>query len=178
MSKAIVFVVLLFVFPAAQSVDHTVGGSTGWTTGFNYTEWASRQTFRLNDNLVFNFGPPHSVDRVNSDDFGSCSSASPIRSYTASPATITLNTTGEWYFLCPVPGHCSGGQRLSVNVAGGSAPSTPGGPPASGGSAPSTPGGPPAAGGTPAPSAATVLGEGGGLVVAGLVSLVMAGLMG
>ncbi|GER49383.1 early nodulin-like protein 15 [Striga asiatica] len=175
MSKATVFLVFLFVFPAAQAVDHTVGGSTGWTASFNYTEWASRQTFRVNDNLVFNFGPPHSVDIVSADDFSSCSSASPIRSYTASPATITLNTSGEWYFICPVTGHCSGGQRLSVNVAGGS---TPAGPPASGGSTPSTPGGPPAAGGTPRPSAATGLGGGGGLVVAGLVSIVMVGLMG
>ncbi|CAI0629286.1 unnamed protein product [Linum tenue] len=35
---------------------------------------------------------------------------------TNTPARITLNTSGEHYFICGVPGHCSAGQKVTVNV--------------------------------------------------------------
>ncbi|GFP90514.1 uclacyanin-3 [Phtheirospermum japonicum] len=192
MAKVIAFLALLLISPAAYAVDYTVGGPSGWTTGVDYTAWASGQTFTTNDTLVFNYGPTHAVDIVeDADDYRDCDTDSPRSSYTVSPTRIALNTTGPWYFICPRGNHCQNGQRLAINVtaagttppggspppAGGSVPPTPPGtPPATpgtpSGTPPATPGTPPStATPPPAPSAAA------GLEV-GLISLVMAAVVG
>ncbi|GFP90513.1 uclacyanin-3 [Phtheirospermum japonicum] len=143
MVKAIALVVLLLISPAAYAVTHTVGDSSGWTTGFDYATWASGKNFAVGDTLVFTYGPSHAVDEVSQ---GGCNTANPLGSYTSSPTTINLNTTGTRYFICPRSNHCSQGQRLTVTVAAAGSTS----PPPTGGSAPSTPAGtPPATPGTP-----------------------------
>ncbi|MQK22100.1 hypothetical protein EI013_27420, partial [Escherichia coli] len=35
---------------------------------------------------------------------------------TDSPASVSLNQTGQQYFICTVGGHCSSGQKLAINV--------------------------------------------------------------
>jgi hypothetical protein len=78
---------------------------------------------------VFNYNSgAHTVTEVNKNDYESCSS-SKAATPSATTATVqppsTLSTPGTHFFICGVPGHCSGGMKLSVDVGGGS-PATPG----------------------------------------------------
>ncbi|XP_071711916.1 mavicyanin-like [Rutidosis leptorrhynchoides] len=128
----IIGVVLLMIFlscsvPCLAKV-YTVGDSSGWSLGVDYSTWTSDKTFAVGDTLVFNYGSSHSVDEVTSSDYGTCNVGNSIASYTSGPTTIALNTTGTHYFVCGVVGHCSGGMKLSVPVTGGggATPATPG----------------------------------------------------
>lgn len=68
---------------------------------------------------MFNYGSSHTVAEVSSDDYGTCNVGNTITSYSSSPTTVALNTTGTHYFICGVVGHCSGGMKVSVPVTGG-----------------------------------------------------------
>ncbi|CAI0389283.1 unnamed protein product [Linum tenue] len=116
---AIVIAALLHI--SAAQTPHTVGGNAGWTIPQGgesvYSNWASGNSFAVGDILVFNFAAgAHDVTQVNKADYDSCSAANPMMTSTTGPARITLNSTGEHYFICGVPGHCSAGQKVTVNV--------------------------------------------------------------
>ncbi|KAL3613666.1 hypothetical protein CASFOL_041740 [Castilleja foliolosa] len=177
MDKAIVLIVLLLISPAAYAATHNVGDTRGWTTGGEYATWASAQNFTVGDTLVFTYASTHAVDEVTEDNYNSCNTSSPLSTNSPSPTTITLNTTGTRYFICPRAAHCStGGQKLSITVAAAGATSPPAGstPSTPAGSTPATPGkNPPPA----PPSAAATLGGGDSLMV-GLMSLVLVAVVG
>jgi hypothetical protein len=44
-------VLLAAAAPAAYAVDYTVGDSSGWTGGVDYSTWASDKTFNVGDTL-------------------------------------------------------------------------------------------------------------------------------
>ncbi|MED6168039.1 hypothetical protein PIB30_008392 [Stylosanthes scabra] len=131
--------------PATGPVTYTVGGTSGWTIGtVNYTSWASGKTFKVGDILVFNFVKnAHNVEEVTKKNYDSCSSTSPIATYNAPPVRVTLNKTGEHYFICGFTGHCAAGQKLAINVtgaaSGGGKATSPSPSPSSSGSTPETP---------------------------------------
>lgn len=132
-------------------VTFTVGGNSGWIVPSGgaafYVSWASGKTFRVGDTLVFNYrANAHNVEEVTKANYDACSSTSPLATYSTPPVTVTLNKTGEHYFICGVPGHCSGGQKLAINVTG-SATTTPS--PSSPSTNPSSPS--PEGAGTPPP---------------------------
>ncbi|XP_071742243.1 blue copper protein 1a-like [Rutidosis leptorrhynchoides] len=153
-SSMVVFMVMMVAAMQMQSsmaqTRHVVGGPLGWTIPSNgpaaYSTWASQQTFRVGDVLVFNFTTGnHNVAEVSQAAYGPCTSTNPISMTTTGPASITLTTAGTHYYICTVGGHCQIGQKLTVNVVGAAtAPTTP---PAA---APTTP--PPTAAPTPTPT--------------------------
>ncbi|GJW96448.1 cucumber peeling cupredoxin-like protein [Tanacetum coccineum] len=124
---------------------HVVGDSIGWTIPTNgagaYTTWAASQTFRVGDTLFFNFTTGvHNVQEVSQSAYGPCTVANPISTETNGPATITLRTAGNHYYICAFGTHCQAGQKVTVNVVGGSTPTPPASTsPAPAGSPPSTP---------------------------------------
>lgn len=133
--------------PSTGSVTYTVGNTTGWTIPSGgaaaYVTWASAKTFKVGDILVFNYQrSAHNVEEVTKEKFDSCSSASPLATYTTPPVRVTLNKTGPHYFICGFPGHCSAGQKLAINVTG-KATATP---PSSAATPPTTPSSPSPAG--------------------------------
>ncbi|XP_057415452.1 mavicyanin-like [Lotus japonicus] len=135
---------------ASAQTRHFVGDSTGWTipTGGAsfYTNWAANKTFSVGDTLAFNYAASaHNVEEVTKEKYDSCNSTSPIATYTTSPVTVTINNTGAHYFICGVTGHCLGGQKLSINVTGGSSTATP----------PSSTATPPSSSTTPSPPSST-----------------------
>lgn len=72
---------------------------------------------------AFNFRTgAHDVTQVTKEAYDACNGTNPISHKTTGPANITLNATGEHYYICAVPGHCSAGQKLSINVTGASSP--------------------------------------------------------
>ncbi|XP_057415454.1 mavicyanin-like [Lotus japonicus] len=136
----------LFHSSSAQT-RHVVGDSTGWTIPTSgasfYTNWAANKSFCVGDTLVFNYAASaHNVEEVTKEKYDSCNSTSPIATYTTPPVTVTINKTGAHYFICGAPGHCLGGQKLSINVTGGSSTAPP----------PSSTATPPSSSTTPSPS--------------------------
>ncbi|KAL4589791.1 hypothetical protein LXL04_002701 [Taraxacum kok-saghyz] len=139
----------------AAQTTHVVGDALGWNvppTGPSaYITWASSQTFRVGDVLLFNFTTGfHNVAEVSQAAYGPCTTANPISIVTTGPVRLTLNAPGTHYYVCTVGTHCQIGQKLTINVSAASA--TP--PPAL---APTTPAPliPPTATPTPTPSTTT-----------------------
>ncbi|KAA8520432.1 hypothetical protein F0562_014688 [Nyssa sinensis] len=131
MAAAALFLLLLAA-PAAYAAEHTVGGSTGWSTSGNYATWAAGQTFTVGDTLLFNYdSSTHSVDQVSQTDYTNCNTGNALQSYTGGKTTISLTTAGPLYFTCPTIGHCQQGMKLAITVAaasttpGGTTPTTP-----------------------------------------------------
>ncbi|WVZ92448.1 hypothetical protein U9M48_038512 [Paspalum notatum var. saurae] len=145
-SSLIALLVVVSCAAAASATQFTVGDSSGWTIGPNYSSWTSGKTFTVGDTLLFNFATgAHDVLEVSKSDYDSCT-ANALNTFTNGPATVTL-TAGTHYYICGISGHCGAGMKLAVSV--GSGAPAPGGSP---GTAPA-PGGSP---GTPsAPSSAS-----------------------
>ncbi|KAJ7956718.1 blue copper protein-like [Quillaja saponaria] len=105
---------------SSAQTRYVVGDALGWTIpqdSSTYTSWAANKNFNSGDTLVFNFTSGlHDVAQVTKAAFDSCSATNPISILTISPATITLNGTGEHYFICTFASHCSLGQKLSITV--------------------------------------------------------------
>ncbi|KAL2340367.1 hypothetical protein Fmac_008307 [Flemingia macrophylla] len=123
MASLITIAVAATILLNIEAAEYTVGDGTGWTNSASggasfYSNWASNITFREGDILVFRFSTGHTVAEVTDQaSFDSCNVNNNSGVINTSPARITLNHTGEFYFVCTVQGHCSnGGQKLSVNV--------------------------------------------------------------
>lgn len=117
----------------SSATDYTVGDTSGWTTGIDYSTWTSSKTFVVGDTLGFTYAPSlHTVNEVSPSDYSACSTSNYITTDSSGSTTIPLKTAGTHYFVCGVPGHCIGGMKLAVTVAssgggggGSSSPATP-----------------------------------------------------
>lgn len=88
---------------------------------------------------VFTYASNHRVDEVNKAGYDGCSSSNVIKSHADGNTTITLNSTGPYYFLCPIQNHCSEGMKLTVTVTSSGSSPTPGGTPSTNTSSPPPP---------------------------------------
>ena len=70
---------------------------------------------------AFNYGAGHTVDEVKESDYKSCTAGNSISTDSSGATTIALKSAGTHYFICSVPGHCSGGMKLVVTVKSGKA---------------------------------------------------------
>ncbi|KAM7268456.1 hypothetical protein ACFE04_010622 [Oxalis oulophora] len=115
-----VAVAVMSQYTAAQTV-YTVGDTSGWMVPSNgastYTTWAKNKSFKVGDILSFNFASGnHDVAEVTKSNFNGCNTASPVSLTSNGPANITLKSAGQHYYICTFTGHCSGGQKLAINV--------------------------------------------------------------
>ncbi|KAJ6841219.1 putative blue copper protein [Iris pallida] len=123
----------------ASATDYVVGDTAGWAVGVDYSTWTSGKTFVVGDNLVFNYAAgAHTVSEVTASDYGSCSTSNGASTDSSGATTVPLKTAGTHYFICGVPGHCSGGMKLSVPVTGSSSTVPSNSTPPSTGTTPST----------------------------------------
>ncbi|XVF39580.1 hypothetical protein PTKIN_Ptkin01aG0045200 [Pterospermum kingtungense] len=113
---------LCMVVPSLATV-YTVGGTSGWTSGVDYTSWTKGKTFKVGDSLVFNYPTSHTVDEVSSSDYSTCTVGNSITTDSSGATTIALKKAGTHYFICGTIGHCANGMKLAVKVESGSAPS-------------------------------------------------------
>ncbi|CAN4113011.1 unnamed protein product [Withania somnifera] len=95
----------------------------GWTvptgSAVSYQRWANGKFFKVGDTLVFNFvNGAHNVATVSKAAYDTCNTTSPIDTISTGPARITLTDSGEHYYMCTFPSHCSMGQKLAINVTG------------------------------------------------------------
>ncbi|EOA19470.1 hypothetical protein CARUB_v10002053mg [Capsella rubella] len=103
----------------SEAAVYKVGDSAGWTTIANvdYKLWASTKTFHIGDTVLFEYNPQfHNVMRVTHQMYRSCNSSNPISTFTTGNDSITLTNHGHHFFFCGVPGHCTAGQKLDLNV--------------------------------------------------------------
>ncbi|GAV82495.1 Cu_bind_like domain-containing protein [Cephalotus follicularis] len=131
----VVGVLATAMFQATYAAEYTVGGSRGWTNVNNasfYSDWEEGISFNVGDVLIFNFATGvHDVATVTKADYDACNTANTITTVTTGPARVTLNAAGEHYYICTFTGHCSGGQKINIEVGTssptpGSSPTTPG----------------------------------------------------
>ncbi|KAL6527281.1 hypothetical protein OROGR_016371 [Orobanche gracilis] len=130
-------VLVLLICRGVPAEVYTVGDSSGWAMGADYSTWPTDKTFTVGDTLAFNYAPGHTVDEVSAKDYKSCTTGNSITTDSSGATSIALKTSGTHYFICGVPGHCSGGMKLAVTVA--AAASGAGGVPSSTGAATSPP---------------------------------------
>ncbi|KAK4434225.1 Blue copper protein [Sesamum alatum] len=142
----VVLAVICSGIPAVPAAVYTVGESSGWAMGGDYGSWASDKTFAVGDTLVFNYAPGHTVDEVSANDYKSCTTGNSLSSDSSGATSITLKSAGSHYFICGVPGHCSGGMKLAVTVAAGAS---------TGGSTGASPSGTTTSPSTPTPTTTT-----------------------
>ncbi|RLN04594.1 blue copper protein-like [Panicum miliaceum] len=144
-SALIALLVAVSCAAAASAVTFTVGDTQGWNLGVDYDTWARGKNFSVGDTLVFNFPTgTHDVLVVSKSDYDGCNTGSAMNTIQTSPATVTLTSADNQYYICGISTHCSsGGMKLAVNVGSGSggspSPSTPSAP---GTPSPTTPAGP------------------------------------
>ncbi|TXG52737.1 hypothetical protein EZV62_021906 [Acer yangbiense] len=120
----VVAVVFCMLVPSCLATVYTVGDTSGWTLGVDYTTWAGSNTVAVGDSIVFNYGSSHSVDEVSASDYKSCTTGNAISTDNSGATTITLKTAGTHYFICGVASHCSTGMKLAVTVGSGSGSGT------------------------------------------------------
>ncbi|KAM6566186.1 hypothetical protein CsatA_025314 [Cannabis sativa] len=94
-----VLAVLVLVLKLSMAAVYKVGDSSGWTTiEFEY-------------NAQF-----HNVMRVTHAMYKTCNASLPLETYTTGNDSITITTRGHHFYMCGVPGHCQGGQKVDINV--------------------------------------------------------------
>ncbi|XP_027173927.1 uncharacterized protein LOC113773480 [Coffea eugenioides] len=113
--------------PAASRtpVTYIVGDDLGWIVPpggkIAYETWAYDKIFTVGDTLVFNFTTgEQDIARVTKEAFDTCNSTNSLSLQTTGPASYTLNSTGEYYFISTLDSHCFLGQKLAIIVTSGS----------------------------------------------------------
>ncbi|KAJ1281142.1 hypothetical protein BS78_04G285600 [Paspalum vaginatum] len=120
--------VLLLVASSSTAAanSYTVGDGSGWTTGVDYTTWASSKSFKVGDTLVFKYAKGlHTVVEVSAADYMACTAVNALGSDSSGATTVPLKTPGSHYFVCSITGHCGAGMKLAVTVGGSSSPASP-----------------------------------------------------
>ncbi|KAG7555914.1 Phytocyanin domain [Arabidopsis suecica] len=178
--KTVTFMVLVFAAVVVFAEDYDVGDDTEWTRPMDpefYTTWATGKTFRVGDELEFDFAAGrHDVAVVTQDAFENCEKEKPISHMTVPPVKIMLNTTGPQYFICTV-GLGAGASGGATPGAGGGATPAPGSTPSAGGTTPPTAGGtttPSGSSGTTTPAGNAASSLGGATFLVAFVSAVVA----
>ncbi|KAI9107310.1 hypothetical protein K1719_021698 [Acacia pycnantha] len=102
----------------AMATDHVVGGDSGWTVNYNYSNWANNITFVVGDNLVFKYdNTEHNVFIVNATMFQNCIVPGENQPLRSGNDVIPLDSPGKKWYICGVSDHCEDlGMKLTLNV--------------------------------------------------------------
>ncbi|KAF8393192.1 hypothetical protein HHK36_021433 [Tetracentron sinense] len=112
---------LAALLQGATAVTYTVGDSLGWTTppggAIAYSTWANQHTFRVGDNLFFNWTGNHNVAEVSSEtDYDNCNQKNVEMTLGSPEVNVPLTTKKDYYYICTVASHCSLGQKVKISV--------------------------------------------------------------
>ncbi|CAM0951782.1 unnamed protein product [Alopecurus aequalis] len=119
-SAALVALLVVGCAATAAATSYTVGDGKGWVIGVDYSGWTSGKSFVVGDKLVFTYASKaHTVTEVTQSGYSSCSGSNALGNDDSGSTTVALNTPGTHYYICNIPGHCAGGMKLAVTVAGG-----------------------------------------------------------
>ncbi|EEF44409.1 early nodulin-like protein 2 [Ricinus communis] len=115
-----IFLVMMgFLSGPSKAYKFYVGGRDGWVLNpsENYTRWAHRNRFQVNDTLFFKYKKgSDSVLLVKKEDYTSCNTKSPIQSLTDGDSIFIFDHSGPFYFISGNTDNCNKGQKLHVVV--------------------------------------------------------------
>ncbi|KAK1388500.1 basic blue protein-like [Heracleum sosnowskyi] len=122
--SCLIMITYFLIYPSFLSTStveclvYNVGDSENWNTGVNYLSWLHKYNFSVGDTLVFNYVlTQHNTCVVTQATYQSCNSSSGVLArYESGNDQIVLNEAKKYWFICDVPGHCSGGMRFGINV--------------------------------------------------------------
>ncbi|KAL9242447.1 hypothetical protein vseg_016440 [Gypsophila vaccaria] len=115
-------VVVMMLISGISAEKLIVGDGSGWTlppSADYYESWAAKQNFDVGDTLVFQFTAGHTVATVTSKEaYDKCDASLDKNAVTVSkgPYEVTLESAGQYYYLCTVPTHCASGQKFAAMV--------------------------------------------------------------
>ncbi|KAJ0053705.1 hypothetical protein Pint_02982 [Pistacia integerrima] len=111
----------------ASAAQHVVGGSQGWVESADLNSWASGETFKVGDQLVFKYSSGlHSVVELASESaYKNCDLGTSLNSLSTGNDVVKLDKPSTRYFACGTIGHCGQGMKVKITTFSGSAPSTP-----------------------------------------------------
>ncbi|CAK9143317.1 unnamed protein product [Ilex paraguariensis] len=124
-----VFATLLLMNKEAMAAtQHVVGGSQGWDQSTDFTTWASGQTFKPGDQLVFKYTALHSVVELpNESAYKNCNMGNALNSLNGGNNVVKIDKPGTRYFTCGTLGHCAQGMKVKITtVSADASSSTPG----------------------------------------------------
>ncbi|KAK9269396.1 hypothetical protein L1049_001169 [Liquidambar formosana] len=114
------FLVFLTGFlSSSQAYKFYVGGKDGWVLhpSENYTHWAERNRFQVNDTLFFKYKKgSDSVLVVSKDDYYKCNTDKPIMKMEDGDSVFKFDRSGLFFFISGNNGTCEKGQKLIVLV--------------------------------------------------------------
>ncbi|XP_071699298.1 umecyanin-like [Rutidosis leptorrhynchoides] len=119
--KMVVFAAILVCMKFHSSVGdvNIVGDDKGWMVPNDpkfYDNWQSKDIFRMNDQLVFNFKTgSQDVAIVDKEGYDKCK-PNPRYIIKRGPAIVNLTEPGWYYFICSFKNHCKHYQKLAVYV--------------------------------------------------------------
>ncbi|KAL2470153.1 Basic blue protein [Abeliophyllum distichum] len=97
----------------ANGETYYVGDAAGW--GFRVVGWEDGKNFKAGDVLVFRYDPRvHNVLVTDEAGYTSCVPPS-AQKYDSGNDAITLGS-GDFFFICGVPGHCEIGMRIAIHA--------------------------------------------------------------
>jgi hypothetical protein len=136
--SAVLAVAVLLVSSAAlaHGANYIVGDTTGWVVPASnptfYADWAANKTFVAGDTLRFVYSAArHNVMKVTPSEYAACTTTSTNVVQTGNDTVVLV--AGQNSYVCGIPTHCAGGQKLTVNATAAAGtptnPITPPGPP-------------------------------------------------
>ncbi|XP_015881525.3 early nodulin-like protein 1 [Ziziphus jujuba] len=116
---SVIFMEFLIMIGSSQAYKFNVGGKDGWVLNpsENFTRWAERNRFQVNDTLFFKYKKgSDSVLVLTKEDYLACNTQKPIMSLTDGDSVFTLNRSGAFYFASGNGDNCRKGQKLVLVV--------------------------------------------------------------
>ncbi|BBM97691.1 hypothetical protein MPTK1_1g07620 [Marchantia polymorpha subsp. ruderalis] len=101
----------------AEAVTVNVGGTKGWTLGYNYKTWAATTRVKPWDSMFFKYDPRlHNVLVVSKADYDACRVNRPWATYKSGKDYVKFTKSGTYYLICGIAQHCQAGMKVAVNV--------------------------------------------------------------
>ncbi|KAK1432684.1 hypothetical protein QVD17_09582 [Tagetes erecta] len=117
---------LLMLSGQGLAEQHVVGGKQGWDESTDFDSWASGQTFKVGDTLIFKYSPMHNVAELGSESaYKSCDVGSATNSMSDGNSVVKLTKVGTRYFACGTTGHCDQGMKVKITTVSASSDSSP-----------------------------------------------------
>ncbi|TXG54846.1 hypothetical protein EZV62_020102 [Acer yangbiense] len=116
--SGLLLVVALIFVEQCWAAQHVVGGAQGWDESTDFSSWASAQTFKVGDQLVFKYSSGlHSVVELGSESaYKSCDLGTALNSMNTGKDVVKLDKSGTRYFACGTLGHCDQGMKLKITT--------------------------------------------------------------
>ncbi|KVH92812.1 uclacyanin-3 [Cynara cardunculus var. scolymus] len=108
---------MLMLSKQGLAEQHVVGGKQGWDESTDFDSWASGQTFKVGDTLVFKYSPMHSVAELGSESkYNKCDMGAATNSMSDGNSVVKLTKAGTRYFACGTAGHCDQGMKVKITT--------------------------------------------------------------